>query len=542
MFKVLLGEVLRSRRRRNAEADAQLLMERALSLRDSDIDGAIGCLERAVDMKPGNAEMHNELGVLLLAKGRLAKAEAQFLQAVNVDPGMPQPQANLGVVYSRQNLPGKAVPYLEQAMRTAPGDVTHWLNLAAALRDLSRQDAAEELLRSALERFPGHPKLEFRSAMLERELGRTDVAAARLEQLLARDPDDFAARQLLGMVCQDRGQYETARACYEAILARVPQHPHARFTRGLLALLQGDFARGWDGYEVRFLTDESPRRGFLLPDWDGSPIAGGLLMYAEQGVGDELMFASCVPDAAAFCGSGVLECDLRLAPLFTRSFPRVKVIGADRSAPPGWMTSVNDLTAQIAIGSLPRYFRRGRDAFPTRPAYLRADPDRVEYWRSRLRTIGPGPYLGISWRGGIGKTKQSVRSIPLEAWQPVLRALKGTWVCLQYDVRDGEGATGAALAGGVFATWPQTLFDLDDTAALVCALDGVVSVCTALVHLAGALGQRAWVLVPSAPEWRYGAAGDKMPWYANVRLIRQQAGDGWGPVLAAAAAQVRALQ
>jgi len=522
------------------ESDADAMAARGLALRDlGQTQAAIVALESALRLRPDDAELLNELGVLELAQKNLDKAQELFERASRIAPRLHQALANLGVVHLQRYNPERAIPYLERAVRAAPDDPSNWLNLAAAMRDVGDYDGAERALQDGQLRSPENPKFEFRRATLDRERGLTAMAQTRLERVLSNDPSDFAARQLLGMVLQDRREYPAARACFDFILERIPQHPQARFARGLLSLLQGEFRGGWDDYEARFLTEESPRRGFAFREWDGQPIEGRLLVYAEQGVGDEIMFASCIPDAMARSGHCIVECEPRLAPLFARSFPGATVIGAARGDS-RWLGDVASVEAQAAIGSLPSWFRRGASSFEDRAPYLRADPERVAYWKARLRELSPGPYIGLSWRGGIGKTRRLVRSVPLEAWRPLLQATAATWVCLQYDVRDGESDVIGAIAGSPLWTWPQTLADLDDTAALICALDQVVSVCTALVHLSGALGQRATVLVPSAPEWRYGAFGERMTWYSSVSLVRQQPDLGWDAAVALAIERMKA--
>lgn len=517
-------------------SDPEAFAVRGLALRDlGDAPGAIAALESSLLLHGDNAEVLNELGVLLLGNRNESRARSLFERAAELAPGLASPLANLAVLQLRSRRPLEAIALLERAIDRNPDDLSCWMNLVSALRDADELEKAELRLTEAEARFPGRPEIEFRKATLEREMGAASQARERLERLLSRDPQHMGSRRmLLGMVLQDLGDYAAAEACFDSILKRFPGHPHTRFLKGILALLQGNFQTGWDDYEARFQTDESPDRGFPFPAWDGQPMAGNLLVYAEQGVGDEIMFASCLHDAIRRCGRVFLQCDPRLQKLFARSFPDATIIGAARSDA-DWLGTLPPIGAKVAAGSLPAFFRRERLAFEGRSPYLAASAERIAHWRRRLASLGPGPYVGLSWRGGIAKTRRMVRSVPLAAWKQVLAA-PATWVSLQHDSRAEEidelNSYARVLA------WPELFLDLDDVAALVCALDAVVSVCNSTVHLAGALGTPTTALVPSAPEWRYGAAGDGMPWYASVRLLRQERGESWDRVLSIAARTV----
>jgi hypothetical protein len=185
----------------------------------------------------------------------------------------------------------------------------------------------------------------------------------------------------------------------------------------------------------------------------------------------------------------------------------------------------------MAMGSLPRYMRRSAADFPPHCGYLRADSARTQYWRGQLASLGAGVKVGISWQGGSAETHRQARSLPLAQWLPILRTPGVTFVNLQYNDRSAETAELEAATGIRINRFPEAIEDYDQTAALVSALDLVVSVCTAVIHLGGALGKPVWVLAPFSPEWRYGFAGEKMPWYPSVRIFRQPRYGEWQPVI-----------
>jgi hypothetical protein len=255
------------------------------------------------------------------------------------------------------------------------------------------------------------------------------------------------------------------------------------------------------------------------------------LLAAEQGLGDEMMFASCVPDVLALGIRCVIECHPKLAPVFRRSFPQATIHAGTQLDDPAWLHAHPEVAAYVPLGSLPQRFRRTRTDFPDHRGYLRADPAKVAAWRARLDALGPGRKIGISWRGGTAKTRRKLRSPAPEELAGVLRLPDTRWVSLQYDATPEEVAALAATTGTAVHHWPDAIDEYDETAALLCALDLTVSVCTAVIHLGGALGRPVWVMAPYSPEWRYGLYWDRMPWYPSVRVLRQAAPGAWDGLL-----------
>jgi ADP-heptose:LPS heptosyltransferase len=186
---------------------------------------------------------------------------------------------------------------------------------------------------------------------------------------------------------------------------------------------------------------------------------------------------------------------------------------------------------QVPIGSLPSHFRNRAQAFPEHCGYLKADASKVAAWAERLAALGPGVKIGLSWQGGVGHTGRLRRSLTLEQLLPLLRLPGMHFVSLQYTDVAAEIAEIAKRHGIQIHHWPEAIDDYDETAALVCALDQTLTVCTAIVHLTGALGRPATVMVPFGSDWRYGASSERMPWYPSVHLIRQRAIGDWSNVL-----------
>ena len=240
------------------------------------------------------------------------------------------------------------------------------------------------------------------------------------------------------------------------------------------------------------------------------------------------MFASCVPDLAREAASVVLECSGRLVPLFARSFPGVEVVPRDRARWPD-PASLNGVDCALWAGSLPRRYRRERAAFPG-TAYLRADPAAVAKWRDAFAHDGAVRHVGLAWTGGLPETARAQRSIALDALAPLFEVARVAYVCLELADRRREAAEVTARGGAPLHCPEDVAAQPDELAALVAALDEIVCVPGTVGHLAGALGRPATILVPVAPTWRYGWRGERMPWYASLRMVRRDPGvplDRW---------------
>jgi hypothetical protein len=340
----------------------------------------------------------------------------------------------------------------------------------------------------------------------------------------------------LGLVLHALGEDGEALTAFEAALRTTPGHPKAIVNRALLHLAYGRLAKGWDDYETRRLIDAGLQRAasvYRCPDWQGEDLRSStILVYGEQGLGDEIMFASCIPDLSAQAAHVVIECAPRAEKLMARSFPFATTVGAPqltRSA--GWLQAHGvKPDYKVAIGSLPRWFRNTPEAFANRGGYLKPDPGRVAYWQARLAALGAGPKIGLSWRGGTARTGARQRSMTLPECLPLFGQDRVV-VSLQYGDTQSEMATLRAQSGTVLHAFPEALSTLDETAALLAATDFVVAVDNTAALLAGALGHQGRVLLSDHPEWRYPRAGRKWPWFSTLRLCRREPAVGWDAVV-----------
>lgn len=343
-----------------------------------------------------------------------------------------------------------------------------------------------------------------------------DAAMALCKKALALDPKCKHALGNMALIHLLRCEPKKALAYGELALEQDVNFTEVFHHMTYAQLMLGKWKQGWEGHQhilgkVKTRTERHYENlGRMLPRWDGEK-GKAVLVYGEQGLGDEISFASCIPDLAEISSQVVLDCDHRLESLFKRSFTNVQVHGTRFKNPMSWIDEYQ-LDAAVAIGDLPRFFRNSDDEFPGQP-YLKADPIEID---------GVKPVIGIAWNGGLPNTGSVKRSLPLEALLPILKAVPATWVSLEYKGGSDEIKSLQSNHGIEILYRPEARAkNYEETASLVKGLDLVICVSTAVVHLSGALGKECWCLVPSKPRWWYGIEGDKSPWYKSVRFFRQ---------------------
>lgn len=511
--------------------------------------------------------------------GDLQKAERAYRAVLSALPDLPEALANLATVLQQQGRLDEAEAHLRAAFARRPDHAGLCINLGALLRAKGDLEGAQAQYRLAVERAPQHPLAHYNLANLLRDGANAEEAILHYRRAIELDPSCFDAHLNLGGTLAELTDFAGAEAClrralalndasaqahlnlgnalraqgkiadavelYDAALGLNPDCPETPLARAIALLVACDFARGWPAYEGRW--KEKAQRGafrrFNAPTWQGEPLAGrSILVYGEQGPGDLVMFASCLPELIAQAGQVYVQCRGSVADLFARSFPTTRV-DTDRDPATGAWRPEPEVDFVIAIGSLPRFFRRDEASFQRNAGrYLVPDPAVVERWRERYAALGAGPKVGISWRGGATRGERNLRTIDLAAWLPIVGMPGAHFINLQYgDCRD-EIARLRDEFGIVIHDWDDAdqTYDLDGFAAQIDALDLVISIANTTVHFAGALGRPVWVLAPSAPSWRWHLDREDCLWYPSARLFRQSAGADWSEVVARVAAEFAA--
>lgn len=493
------------------------------------LDEAYLHLETAHRIDPMNAEVLTHWGLVDLELGNFGKAADKFQRAIERDPRSVHAWMNRALALLRVGQLESAIEHLKKAIVLRPDHAGAHLNLALTLRQAERLDDALDVARRATQLPTAGARTWVILADLllnQGDLTGSRAAVDRAKQAEGELTSVGVVRGKLEVAC---GQYESARSAYTACLARDSSHAEARHGLAQLELLLGEWSSGWDNFEARRRVVPSPVRGVPFEEWTGEDLKGRtLLVHSEQGLGDIILFAGCLPDLEALKAQVIVEVPPRLARLFQRSFPWARVVAHDPAdAGWAWLDGLPPIERHIPMGSLPRLLRRdGRD-FPLHHGYLLADIAATQEWRSRLSAAAK-PAIGLGWRGGLEVTNTRLRSLPLAGMLSGMDPQELTLVCLQYgEVADELEAV--RLNDGVLVhAGLSGLADLDDLASLAAACDGIVTVCSTLAHLAGALGVPSAVLVPHSSNWRYGSTGSSSPWYPSQTLFRQQEPGDWG--------------
>ncbi len=473
---------------------------------------------KALALRPDFSEGHNNLGIIFLHLNKLEEAAASCRKAIAINPDYAEAHNNLGVVLKEQKKTDEAILCYNQALTIKPDYADAYNNLGVAYQ----------------------------------ALGKLDESVASCQKALSICPEYADAHFNLGVAFEKKNDLHKAESCFRQTVAIDPDYADAHWNLAAYQLKKGALEQGWEEYEwgLKISEGRGHARNLPFPVWEGGSLQGkNIFIYAEQGIGDEIMFSGCVPDLLEQSPNKVfLECDPRLEGLFSRSFPAVHVCGINRvthAAQTGedvlsgmydlsWTGNPDDIDFVLPIGSLPKYFRNQMDKFPERDAYLLPDPEKQLAFRNGYRERWPDKRLvGVAWHSG-NKTVGAERSLTLEQMDSIFASSGCQFISLQYgnfknDLSDFKDNTGLEIFSD---TNVDPLLDMDAFAAQVAALDLVISIDNSTAHIAGAIGVPTWVLLPSNANWRWclektGASA----WYSGVQLYKQQTPDDWDGVL-----------
>ena len=495
-----------------------------------------------------------EEGLRLSGQKRHAEAIDRFERALQDRPDDIRVLFALGNTACALGMARPAQEFFNRVLALEPGRIEALVNLANLLRTEGNFAAAQTLLVPALARNPDASELWLTLGSTFRELGDPGRAEQHYREALARRPDYPPALGNLADLLADQGKTEEALELYGRVLLREPKNAQARLNRSILHLLCGNLKDGWRDYAARLkISGKAPVCDHGLPLWKGTHLKRTrLLVTAEQGVGDQLMFASLIDDLATRAkddgGSLILECEPRLVPLFARSFPGVTVKPSQMlvksgitTAQYGWLKAAGGANAPIELGILPRILGLRLTQFPNPNACLVPDADEKSRWRETFLASGTGPIIGICWRSGKLGGARNLQFAPLEAWGAFLRNLPGMIVSVQYDAAPEEIAALEVMSGRKIIV-PQALdqkTELDRSCAMLSALDAVVTAPTAVSWLASGAGAPTFKILYDT-SWT--SFGEKCEPFAPscVCVMPRNRGD-WRDTFAQASDAIRSL-
>jgi tetratricopeptide (TPR) repeat protein len=478
----------------------------------------------ALKVQPRSPDALSNLALVLHALKRSGEALTALDKALTLAPGHLDALNNRGNILLDLQRPAEAVAAFDAVLKAAPRHVQALINRGNARAALAEQEAALADYQAALAIAPGHPLALYNRGNALHALGREQEALTAYDAALSAAPNHPNTWANRGMALAALNRHGDALASYGRALTLQPDNADVHFNAAMSLLTVGDYPRGLAEYEWRWKRPGmGPRRDLRGPPWRGeTPLAGKtILLHAEQGLGDTIMFSRYAPLLARAGARVVLEVQPELKAMLSGLEGVAAVVAHGESLPP--------FDLHCPLTSLPFAWKTALSTIPADIPYLHAAEPQIAKWRSRLAGV-PAPYVALAWSGRATHANDRNRSLSLPQLEPLLEADDVRFVSIQRELRPPDAELLArepriAHLGGELA-------DFTDTAAVLALADLVVCVDTSVAHLAGALGRPAFVLLPFQPDWRWTLDAPRSPWYPAARLFRQPAPGDWASVVA----------
>jgi len=492
-------------------------------------ENAIRLYDQAIAAQAADAQTHNSRGAALHSLDRWEEALPSYAQALALQPQYAEAWFNQGLALQRLQRTEEALASFDQAIAHRPSYAMAYCNRGYALQKLGRFGDALASYEQSLALDPHAADAHYNRGCALHKLYRTPEALASYEQAIALEPTYKSAYANRGLALLELKRPDEAIASYNQAIALNANDADAQWNKGLVHLIQGHYAQGWPLYEWGWKNGTRGNvRVWAQPLWLGQEGLAGktILLYQEQGLGDVIQFCRYARHVKALGARVLLEVPKSLLRLMQT------LDGVDMLVETGVALTSPEIPAfdyQTPLGSLPLAFKTEVETIPDAAGYLRVDEANRSAWLERL---GPKrkPRVGVVWSSASNFKSDAIRSMRLAEFMQCLDFDRFEVVCLQKVIKPEDQATFDAL--GQMAFYGDELEDFADTAALASCMDVVVSTCTSVPHLTGALGIPTWVLLQYVPDWRWLLERRDSPWYASVKLFRQAERGEWGSVLA----------
>jgi tetratricopeptide (TPR) repeat protein len=500
----------------------------ALKLQTGKAGEAYRLIAAALEIEPKSADALTNLGLALRAMNRSAEALARFDEALALAPANVEALNNRGLLLLIERRAEEALACFDAVLRLEPRHLAR-VNRGNALAELGRLDEALAEYDRALAMFPNHPGALFNRGNALLPMGRYVEAIAAFERVAAIVPQHAEAWNNRATALYALNRHVEALASCARALAIRKDYADAHHNEALCLLATGDFRCGLAKYEWRTRAGNSQPRALGRPLWLGEyPLfRKTILLHAEQGLGDTIQFLRYAPLAARTAAKVIIEVQPELAKLVPTMAPLARVIGRGETLP--------DFDVHCPLPSLPLAFKADLGNIPADVPYLRAGEDRLAKWRVSLERFAR-PRIALAWSGSRAHVNDRNRSIALSRLEPLLATDGLQFISIQRDLRDGDAEI--LRRDDRIVPLGAELVDFADTAAVIALCDLVISVDTAVAHLAGAMAKPVWILLPFSPDWRWMLNRADSPWYPTARLFRQPAAEDWESVLAAVMAEL----
>ncbi|WP_417070726.1 tetratricopeptide repeat protein [Niveibacterium terrae] len=493
--------------------------------------------KRAIALQPGNASVHNNLGVLLFNLARHGESEKELARAIALRETYPEAHFNLGQLFVAMDRPIEAEAQFRCALEQQPGNALYRDALGALLHGARRFAESEAELRLAASLAPDFPEAHLHLGKTLLAQDKTDEAETALMRAAELRPACFEVNYTLARLYADSLRIREAETHYRRALAANPAHIDTRLSLALLLLSTGRLEEGLPLYEVRREKDLYKNADkFPFQDWHGEDLhEKSIVVCPEQGLGDQILCLRFLPLLRARGARRIsVVCSSSLKPLFS-STPDADLILSQEDAAQG--IALHDY--RVLAFSLPLLLQLTLTTIPGTDPYLSADPGRTAKWPSLL--CGEEMRIGLVWRGSAQHANDANRSLSSLAELAPLWALPGLkFFSLQKG--DGEAEALQPPTNQPIVALGQDIMDFADTAAIIDQLDLLICVDTSIAHLAGALGKPCWVMLPAIDtDWRWFRDRSDTPWYRSLKLFRQGTPGDWTKAVAAISAELSAL-
>jgi tetratricopeptide (TPR) repeat protein len=505
----------------------QFDLDRGLTLqRKGQLPEAIVIFEKVLKKDPKNYLGRLHLGLSHLLNNNLIPASKVLHLLHEERPDDLDVLRLVANAYTKLGQFALAIRFLKRVINLDPQDFETWLNLTSAAACSQQNTEALYFATQAISIKPTDPRAHLNLGGALSSAGRLDDAFYCFETVLNLDPGNISALSNCALIFDKRGDHDSAlnylNHCQTLVTPGSQQEVELFYKMSYPYLSKGDLGKGWAMYEYGFkpnnVLSRGPKRKFHVPQWKGQPIHGQkLLIWREQGLGDELMFFHTISEVFAYCDDVIIECEYRLVSLFERSFPNCLVRAQEFSALTG-ASPHGDFDFHIPVGSLLQLYRNDISSFSRNRPYLKAAPNRISDFSERLKTFKNKKLVGICWRSGTVSVERNIHYAPLSSWKPIFDIDNIIFVNLQYGDCVKEIEEAKKILNIEIVNWPDLDLrnDLEGVAALIANMDCVVSVGTAVAQMAGALGiplkllvSRDWVLLGQ----------NQYPWFGNTELF-----------------------
>ena len=504
-----------------------IMLEQAINaFQQGSYESAVSILNKILQHNSKNLPALHILGLIKASQEKYSESAELLGRALQLNPNDPSISYNLAKALYDSGAPNTSLIHYQKTTKLAPNYLEAWIGYAKVLSEFKRYEEALSAINKSIQINPNLAELWSNKGNILHGLKCYDEALNAFKKAILINPDFADAYYNQGITQHELGLLNDAITSFKKTISLRPNFASARWNLSLCNLQQGNYHEGFANYESRTMRGEEnnyvKRRGLDRPYWLGlEPIENKkILLYGEQGFGDYIQFCRYVKTINDLGGRVILECPKELYDLVSRLDGYTEIVMEGEELP--------DFDCHSSLLSLPFALKSSIDTIPKNKAYLSADPNKINFWLNKLGAKNK-IRVGIAWSSTSGFKGDSKRSLKLDEFVDALPSDRFEYICLQKELKDSDKDFFDSYRKIKF--FGDQINNFDDTAALIECVDLVISTCTSIPHLSGALGKRTLILLSYVPDWRWLLTETKSPWYPTVKLFRQEKLDDWSAPL-----------